>query len=72
MPEIFFATVLVIWTMNGEAAVIERSGPYADRPACEQSALDLVSKHTSFYGQLPVTISPRCEKWEPDLMRQKI
>lgn len=72
MPEIFFASVLVIWTMNGEAGVVERSGPYADRATCEQSALDLVSKHTPFYGQLPVTIKPRCEKWEPDLMRQKI
>lgn len=72
MPEIFFASVLVIWTMNGEAGVIERSGPYADRAVCEQSADQLVTKHTEFYGQLPVTIEPRCEKWEPDLVRPRI
>ena len=72
MPDIIFATVLVIWTMNGEAGVIERSGPYADRATCEQSAQDLVSKHTDFYGQLPVTIEPRCEIWEPDLLRPRI
>lgn len=72
MPDIFFASVLVIWTMNGEAGVIERSGPYTDRVTCEHSAQNLVSKHIVFYSQLPVTIKPRCEKWEPDLLRQKI
>lgn len=72
MPDIFFATVLVIWTMNGEAGVIERAGPFTDRVACEQTAEELVIKHAEFYGQLPVTIRPRCEKWEPDLLRPRI
>ena len=72
MPDIFFATVLVVWTLSGHAGVVERSGPLADRIACEQAAMDMAVKHQEFYGQLPVIVEPRCEKWEPDLFRQKI
>lgn len=64
MPDIFFASVLVVWTLSGHAGVVERSGPLADRATCEQAALDMVAKHQEFYGQLPVTVEPRCEKWE--------
>ena len=72
MPDIFFSIVVVVWTLSGHAGVVERVGPLADRETCEQVAVELVVKHQEFYGQLPVTVEPRCEKWEPDLFRQKI
>lgn len=67
MPDVFFASILVVWNLTGQAAVIERSEPVPDKITCEKMAADLVAKHTDFYNQLPVKLLPRCEKWEPSI-----
>lgn len=67
MPDIFYAAVVVVWNLTGQAAVIERSENVADKAVCEQMAKDLAVKHLDFYSQLPVKVVPKCEKWEPSL-----